>query len=93
MRGDNCFRVIRDLSDCFLFPEKRYESFLTSGNEIQSLKSLITRKQLSPQREGAQDTYGLKNLNPFIRFQIEIFERYKSHEQGDWKGTEIMLKR
>ena len=27
---------------------------------IQSLKSLITRKQLSPQKEGARSTFGLK---------------------------------
>ena len=30
---------------------------------LQSLKSLITRKQLSSQKEGARTTFGLKNLN------------------------------
>ena len=51
--------------DCF------YESFLTSGKEIKSLKSPITRKQLSPHEKGARDTFGLKNLNPFITGLIQ----------------------
>ena len=47
MRVDSCFRVIRDLSDCISFLEVRNDSYLSSGKKKQSLKSLITRKQLS----------------------------------------------
>ena len=63
------------MSDYISFPEERYESFFTSGKEIKSLKSLTTRKQLSPHERGARDTFGLKNLNPFscaLSFLIRI---------------------
>ena len=43
------------------------DSFLSSGKEIQSLISLITRKQFSPQREGARATFPFESLTLFIR--------------------------
>ena len=44
----------------------RFNNFFNcQAKTYRSFKSLITRKQLSTQREVAQDTFGLKNLNPF----------------------------
>jgi len=42
------------------------DSFLSSGKEVQSLISLITRKQFSPQREGARTTFPFERLTLFI---------------------------
>ena len=78
--GDNCFRVMRDLGDCISFPEVRNDSYLSSGKEIQSLKSLVTRKQLSQQREGARDTFGLKKLNPFI-IKLPLHVQHRVRQQ------------
>ena len=43
------------------------DSFLISEKEIQSLMSLITRKQFSPQREGARATFPFESLTLFIK--------------------------
>ena len=48
------------------------DSFLSSGKEIQSLISLITRKQFSPQREGARATFPFESLTLFITVSLEI---------------------
>ena len=48
------------------------DSFLSSGKEIQSLISLITRKQFSPQREGARTTFPFERLTLFRLRKIVI---------------------
>ena len=49
------------------------DSFLSSGKEIQSLISLITRKQFSPQREGARATFPFERL--ILLMNQSIFSR------------------
>ena len=49
------------------------DSFLSSGKEIQSLISLITRKQFSPQREGARVTFPFERLNLYIMSTKSLF--------------------
>ena len=70
--------------------------FLNSGKEIQSLKSLITRKQLSPQKEGARTTFGFKNWTMFNLLiqkncQEEKFLSNKFQVDFSWQTEEVAV--
>ena len=62
------------------------DSFLSSGKEIQSLISLITRKQFSPQREGARATFPFESLTLFI-----IYKKQMRQEKGFRDSGEIFF--
>ena len=63
--GDNCFRVIRDLRNCFFYGRQIIAiSYLRERNTIAQVS--YTWLQLSPQKEGARSTFALKNWTLFI---------------------------
>ena len=76
--GENCFRVIRDMSDCISFPDERNESLLvifkkpiwpSSGNKNRYREYGI--ENLPHEAPGAPKIFRFERLNIFNRYQQE----------------------